>query len=312
MRTSQHRSAVRIALLTLVGVLAMPLHPAQAAAQNGRIAYTHPTGFFTDAEVFAINPDGTGKRRLTDNGRNDFNPAWAPDGQAIVYESSTDTDIDLYILDRTGERNLTNDEGRANRFPAWSPDGTQIAFARQNPFTLEGAIWVIDVDGTKPRAITDTAGENTTPTWSPDGRFIMFVSDRTGNHDLFVVRSDGTGLRQVTDTPGVQEANPDWSPDGRRIAYDVCRSTTYPCAGVTPNFEIMTARPDGSNRQRLTFVEGIDTNPSWSPDGTQLVFHSSRAGFSHLWTMDADGSNQTQLTFGDFRGGVDPDWGPLP
>lgn len=308
------RFTPKLTLVALVVALSAPAQPAQAAfpGANGVIAWTHPTGFFTDAEVFIINPDGTGKRQLTDNGQNDFFPAWAPDGKAIAYESSSADDVDIFILDREGERNLTNDPRRANRFPAWSPDGSQIVFSRQSPFTGIGPLWVINTDGTRPRQITDAVDVNTHPTWSPDGRFIVFVSDRSGNHDLYAVRPDGTDLRQITDTPTVQEANPNWSPDSRRIAYDACFSATYPCAGVTPNYEIFTARPDGSDRRRITFERGIDTHPAWSPDGTQVVFHSSRAGFSHIWTMNADGSNPTQITFADFTGGVDPDWQPLP
>ena len=69
---------------------------------------------------------------------------------------------------------------------------------------------------------------------------------------------------------------------------------------------------NGTGFQRLTNAPGIDWNPAWSPDGTQIVFRSDRTGFTHIWKMNADGSNQTQLTTVDFTGGVDPDWQPLP
>ncbi len=311
-RATVHR--VRSASLAAVlGVLVLPAGSAEATfpGQNGVIAWTHPVGLFNDSEVFIINADGTGKRTLTDNDRNDFFPAWSPTGQAIAYESSSATDVDIYILDADGERNLTNDPGHANRYPAWSPDGSTIAFSRQTPFSQNGALWLIDADGTNMRRITSPGVVNEQPSWSPNGRWIAFSSDRSGDHDLWVVRPDGTGLRQVTDTPTFQEGNPNWSPDGGRLAYDICESATFPCPG-SPNYEIVTANADGTGVRRLTNVEGIDFNPAWSPDGTQIVFRSDRTGFTHLFTMNADGSDQTQLTFRDFTGGVDPDWQPLP
>jgi len=302
------------ALAAVVVALALPATSAQAAfpGNNGAIAWSHPTGITTDSEIFIMLPDGSSKRKLTDNGQNDFNPAWSPTGRAIAYESSSQTDVDIWILDRRGERNITNDPGHANRYPAWSPDGSQIAFSRQTPFTADGPLSVIDVDGTNPRQITASDSVNDQPSWSPDGQLIAFVSDRGGDHDIWAIRPDGTGLTQITDTPNLQEANPNWSPDGARIAYDVCQSATFPCAGSTPNYEIVTADPDGGNVKRLTNVAGIDAHPAWSPDGTQIVFRSDRTGWTQIWKMNADGTGVTQLTFKNFQGGVDPDWQPLP
>jgi len=303
-----------VSLAAVLVALALPAPSAQATfpGTNGRIAWTHPTGLTTDAEIFTIRPDGTGKRQLTMNGQNDFFPDWSPDGRAIAYESSSSIDVDIWIQDQSGERNLTNDPRIANRYPSWSPDGARIAFSRQSPLTGDGPIVTVRVDGRGPLRLTSSDGVNTQPAWSPDGDTIVFVSDRSGNHDLWSVNPDGTGLTQITDTPNRQEANPDWSPDGTRLAFDVCQSATFPCAGITPNYEIVTSDADGTNLTRLTSVAGIDAHPSWSPDGTQIAFRSDRAGFSHIWRMNADGSGVVQLTFENFRGGVDPDWQPRP
>lgn len=304
------------ALLRLVAATALlaPVLPAVAAtAESPRvgdaIAWSHPTGLTTDSDIFIVRPDGTGKRPLTDNGQNDAFPAWSPDGRLVAFESSSQIDIDVWITDGRTERNLTNDPGHANRHPSWSPDGSRLVFSRQNPFTLAGPLFTVGLDGSAPTRLTSASGVNEQPSWSPDGQEIAFVSDRSGNRDLWAIRPDGTGLRQITDTPDVQEANPDWSPDGSRLAYDACRSTTYPCPG-NANYEIVTADPDGSGVRVLTRVAGVDANPSWSPDGSRLVFRSDRSGFTHIWTMAADGSDLAQVTTRDFTGGVDPDWRP--
>lgn len=304
-----------------VGVIAAaclaPILPAGAAraafpGSNGVIAWTHPTGLSSDSEVFVIRPDGSGARPLTTNDQNDFFPAWSPNGRAVAYESSSSIDVDIHVLDAGGERNLTNDPGHADRYPAWSPDGQRLVFSRQSPFTGLGPLFLIGSDGTGATRLTTSGSVNEDPSWSPEGTLIAFISDRSGNRDIWTVRPDGTGLRQVTTTPDIQEAHVDWSPDGTRVGYDACRSATFPCPGTTPDYEILTADPDGTNRTVITDVPGIDNNPAWSPDGTKIAFRSDRTGFTQIWVMDADGANPTQVTTGTFEGGVDPAWQPRP
>ena len=308
------RSTLRpILVLALILPALLAAQPAQAThpGRNGLIAWSHPTGLTTDSEVFVMLPDGSVKRQLTHNPRNDFFPAWSPDGRAISFDSSTADDVDVWILDRDGERNLTNDPGWANLHSAWSPDGTQIAYSRQSPFTGVGSIWVIDVDGTDPRQVSSEIGVNNHPTWSPDGRWILFSSDRDGNLEIYAVRPDGTGERRLTNTPTFHEDNPNFAPDGSKVAFDACQAPSFPCPG-SPDYEIFTINVDGPGLQRLTVEAGIDWNPAWSPDGTQIVYRSDQTGFTHVWKMNADGSGKTQLTFQNFTGGVDPDWQPLP
>jgi Tol biopolymer transport system component len=138
------------------------------------------------------------------------------------------------------------------------------------------------------------------PRWSPDGQWIAFDRVKKGlNHtDLvtaFIVRSDGTGLRQLTSW-GRQSANPDWSPDGSKLA--IISRSEFPA-----KTSIYTINPDGSG---LTLVikdagMGFFEWPRWSPDGTKLIFQGSpdlRHTRFGLWTVDADGSNLTEIISG--------------
>ena len=91
--------------------------------------------------------------------------------------------------------------------------------------------------------------------WSPDGRKIVFVSDRDGNLEIYVMNADGSGQRNLTRHPGY-DSDPEWSPDGRKIAFATKREG---------NFEIYVMNADGSGQHNLTRNPAPDRFPVWSP-----------------------------------------------
>jgi hypothetical protein len=109
------------------------------------------------------------------------------------------------------------------------------------------------------------------------------------NYDIYLVRSDGTGLRQLTDGPGVED-HASWSPDGRRIVYGVVETDTL---------WVMDA--DGSHKHRLARGSG----PHWSPDGRHIVCTRG----DDIVVMNADGSGQRRVALGE-GGNITPSWGP--
>jgi hypothetical protein len=131
--------------------------------------------------------------------------------------------------------------------------------------------------------------------WSPQRNLIAF-SRGSPNSDIWVVRPDGTGLTNVTNTPDRAEWDPAWSPDGQKIAY----------AGLFPeNFStapqgigIMNA--DGTDKHQVTFPaqngRSQDAGPNWSPDGTRIVFHTESA-LSDLYILDLAGSLKIAKVF---------------
>jgi Tol biopolymer transport system component len=112
-----------------------------------------------------------------------------------------------------------------------------------------------------------------------------------GNGDIYVVKTDGTGLKQLTDDPGLEERAA-WSPDGRRIAYG-----GYPPGWTGPeNASVWIMNADGSGKTRLTegAVRGI--YPSWSPDGKQIAFVRPFDDGYRIFVMNADGSHLVRVT----------------
>lgn len=302
-----------VAAIVSVSALALVAPPADAAfpGLNGLITWTRVRAH-QDTEIYGRNPSTGETVQITDNAMQDFEPAWSADGRHLAFTSCTGTDCDVHIAaaDGSGQTNITNNEGQADRWPAWSPDGRWLVFSSQN-FDGTSSISVIRRDGTGRRQLLDDTFANQEPVWSPNGRWIAFASNRGGSFDLWRMDPRGGSLEQLTTTRAVQEENPDWSPDGSRIVYDACESPTYPCPGFHPNYEIHVLAGDGTV-ERLTNARGIDHNPAWSPDGSTIVFRSDRIGFTALWLMNADGTNERILTPRQFNGGVDPAWQPNP
>lgn len=114
---------------------------------------------------------------------------------------------------------------------------------------------------------------------------------------IWVSSADGSGARQLTTDGGF---DPSWSPDGRSIAY---RLLTEHDDG-----EIWVVHSDGTGAHDLVNDPGFsDWGPAWSPDGRSIAFNSNRAGVLAIWLMDADGSNQRQVSAGH---GEYPSWSP--
>jgi dipeptidyl aminopeptidase/acylaminoacyl peptidase len=193
-------------------------------------------------DVWTMRPDGSSRRRVTQDPAPDYFAAWSPDGTQLAFTSDRCGE-DLFIIgaNGTGERRLTDDPA-PDWGPAWSPDGTRIAFAGNSRGNLE--IEVVSVDGTGRVALTNDPGRDEHPAWSPDGTRIAFNSERDGNSNIYVMNADGTGAVRLTDDPS-GEWRPAWSPDGTQIAFESDRDD----AVFDRDVYVMNA--DGSGQRRL-------------------------------------------------------------
>ena len=237
-------------------------------------------------EVYMSDYDGANQRRITVGRQLNVSPTWSPDARAIAYTSWRTGFPDIFIS-RIYEGTMSNPAkgtpNAHNSLPMYSPDGTRIAFMSNRDGNNE--IYVINVDGSGLRRLTNHPGIDATPTWSPTGTQIAFTSDRGGTPSIYIVGVDGLGLRRLTFENSDRAT---WSPAPRNeIAYT---------ARTGPGYDIKVLKLDTNETRQLTFGEGTNEAPAWAPNGRHLAFWSTRSGRAQIFTVDYDGQNIRQMT----------------
>ncbi len=160
-------------------------------------------------------------------------------------------------------------------------------------------IFVMDMDGFNPAAITKNKSINISPSWSPDGKQLVFTSYMRGNPDLYIMKLGGRGLRKISPGSG-SNITPAWQPTGKLIAF---------ASSVKGTSNLYTIAARGRKMRPLTRSSTIDIAPSWAPDGQQLVFSSERAGGLHLFRTSL-GGGVNRLTYVGYQNDM-PDWSPM-
>ncbi len=167
-------------------------------------------------------------------------------------------------------------------------------------------IYTIDPDGTDLRQLTHFrhGAAAFMPRWSADAHRIAFVSNASGNDELWTMRWDGTRKRQITDEPGVGHYWPTWSPDGG-IVFSRCDFAAFRTCTIS------AVRRDGSRLRTIVGGHWHHIQPAVSPDGAWVAFTSDKGGYdSRLWLVHTDGSDLHLV--GDLATEVPdrPDWSP--
>src|SRR5712671_874483 len=237
-------------------------------------------------------------------------PLWSPDGKLLVFGGNQGGKAGLFVAHQDGSEvtSLAPTTGTNSPLPGtgremtWSPDGKQIAFISSTPSALaaeaSGDPMVISRYLYKP-----DAGEGMT-------RF----NDNQRLH-IFVVDLASKQVRQLTSGES-DEHSLDWSPDGKDILFV---SNREPNQDEFFNYDVFALRVADGSVRRLTATEFNEYEPRWSPDGKHIVYRGTRRGLTdrettmedtHVWVMDADGSERREIgAVIDNRQGA-PQWSP--
>ena len=259
-------------------------------------------------------------RQLTFGGEN-AEAYWSQDGEWITFQSTRDgrTCDQQYVMraDGSGVRQVS--DGRGKVTCGWFIPGTDRLFFSSTtahdascparPSASQGYVWPLDKydfytvnrDGTDMQRLTHYDVYTAEGILSPDGKTIVFTSMKDGDLDIYTMNVDGTNVRRLTNTPGY-DGGPWWSPDGTKIVYrahhprDTTELREYQellAQGlIRPSkVELFVMNADGSDQRQVTALGGANFGPSWSPDGTKIIFSSNytspRSGNFELYFVDA-------------------------
>ena len=238
-------------------------------------------------EVYVSDYDGANSRRITANRQLNITPVWSPDARSVAYTSYRRGYPDLFVaLIYEGVQQEPTKGGTQNWLPMFSPDGTRIVFTSSRDGNAE--LYVINRDGSNLRRLTNHPAIDTTPTWSPTGTQIAFTSDRAGQPQIYVVGADGLNLRRLTTAESYAD-RPTWSPAPfNEIAFT---------ARTGPGYDVKVYDLATGVTRQITFGEGSNESPAYSPNGRHLAFTSTRGGRGvQIFTIGRDGRGVKQVT----------------
>ncbi len=263
-------------------------------------------------QIFVMNADGSNPHMVSNGKGRTTCSYFFPDGKHILYSSTQAASpecppppdwskgyrwavyptYDIYFADPDGSnaRAVTHNQGY-NAEAVISTDGKKIAFTSTRNGDLD--IYIMDSDGKNVKQLTNELGYDGGPFFSRDGKWIVYRAFhpkaeaeqkeykdllaqnliRPTNLELWVMKSDGTGKRQITNN-GAANFAPYFFPDGKRIIF---ASNILDSKGMG-NFELFAVDLDGRNLEQITYNPTFDGFPQFSPDGRKLVFASNRNG----------------------------------
>lgn len=226
-------------------------------------------------DIWTVSSDGSAPVAITDDEFFDWNPVWSPDGTYLYFISDRGGSMNLWrapIEEHSGKimgpaEPVTIPAAYAQHIE-FSLNGRQLAYVRMaNRLNIKRVAFDSAVErlAGEPTWITQGDKQTASPDLSPDGEMLAFRSQKEKQEDIFVAKSDGTALRQLTDDI-YRDRGPRWSPDGNRIAFYSDRSGKY---------EIWIVNSDGTGLRQLTSTSySLVFYPVWSPDSTRLAYRT--------------------------------------
>ena len=257
---------------------------APAFSPDGRLLAFVRTEIDGRQDVAVVTVQGGRVRRLAREQKGVTGIDWTADGQEVVYAANRDGAAGLWRvgLDGSDPRwvSLGNDAGEIAAPSVGRTGG--VAFARQR---VRSQVVEADASGAV-RAVLPSTRDDRQPAVAPDGRRVAFVSTRSGSHEVWTARADGTGAARLTDFGGARVSGPRWSPDGRRVVVS---------ARADGDADVFVVLPNGETRA-LTDDPADDVAPTWSRDGQWVYFASDRGETWQIYRVPSAGGDAEPVT----------------
>lgn len=256
----------------------------------------------------------------------------SPDGSAIAYNVIRGGKGTIWVADSLGEhaRQLTSEgfESFSGNGTPWSPDGSELLYESRRTGLAD--VWVLRLADDSARQLTRDVRQDQNPVWSPDGTWVAFLSDRGQQTDVWIIPAAAGRPERVTDDPA-PESDLQWVGQKNELAFTTGRQGsalwTHALASgaerqLTPDSIRVGAYDLSSDRTRIVFVAlrggGVrdldlldlgtgdrrtlvangaqNTDPVWSPDGSEIAFTSNKTGNLDVWLVDASGGSPRDVT----------------
>jgi Tol biopolymer transport system component len=280
-------------------------------------------------DIYVMPAEGGESIQITHNAAPDLYPHWSLDGKWLAYETLRTGEKEIWVVKIASDgkpetkpfrvvKGAANPNETASVYN-WTKDG-KLGISTSMSFSN---IFIVDPKSKEEVQLTDALSGNGRPRWSPDGSHIVFISDRGGKRNIWIMPSNGGEPRLVTGNithPSffLYMHSPAWSPDGKNIAFGIYY-------GIEGDKGIWIVPAGGGPVKKIKFdydgsIHGID----WSPDGKQIAFSYSRekdeknpipgskVGYPDIYLIPVDGGEPTRVTktdkeMMDFR---IPRWSP--
>ncbi len=283
--------------------------PATASADLGTLTTTARIAFESwnaveRADIWTVDPQGTGYVHLTSTAGSEYSPAWSYDHKRVAFvrprlDANKVWHNDIYVMNADGTnkhwaRSATSTSDIDN--PAWSPDGTRLVVtARPQGLSVVATLDLStgSLVTVAPKGMFGVQGYKAS--YDPAGKSILYLDSQANKIHRFVPGGDDKVLLTADRTI----VNATFSPDGTKVAYSRYVSDN--------NIEVFVLTLATGISKRLTTNGAVDVAPTWSPDGTKLAFSSNRSGSYQIWTMNAaTGGSLTRVT--NVINASDPAW----
>jgi serine/threonine protein kinase len=260
------------------------------------LVFSRISDVIVGGDLYAITMPSSGNElpkpeRLTNMNRTVESLAWKYDSPEIIF--FTQGNPSTWKVNARG--------GPTQPQPIHGIEGSHIATAMNSDRVVysessnDSNIWLLRVSDRKRRSgeseryIASTSDDMSPDYSSDDKRRIAFISNRSGNSEVWICDDDGSNAMQLTSFAGPWVGGPRWSPDSKQIVFD---------SRVGGNSNIYLISSSGGVPIQLTNHPGQDGEPTWSRDGKEIYFNSDRSGSNQVWKIPAAGGETVQVTRG--------------